>query len=283
MFGKRAFAFLSVLAVVIASDAAYAQLCCIKGDANRSFAVSQADIVPFVTGLLNPSALTPEIRCAIDMDQNDEIDGRDLSGFVSALLDPNSVLFDYGPPLPDAEAHQIALESLGPTGPLLVSGELYNRVDGDLDLIRANTPALVGQTHSPEWAPNQLLVKLVPGQPNQNYACLNAYYRITNVQSLGGGWLVLTFAGRSNVEALGQIYVALPEVEFADPNGFIGGENKWTVADQGGGIFAWNVDDGFLDCFDGCDCHRVYDFETTSGGQVTLVNYQEFGQPWCEF
>ena len=64
-------------------------------------------------------------------------------------------------------------------------------------------------------------------------------------------------------------------------NGIIGGENFWRPTVLGGGVWRWEVDDGFMDCFDGCDCHRVFTFETTADGQVTLIDYDESGAPWC--
>ena len=30
----------------------------------------------------------------------------------------------------------------------------------------------------------------------------------------------------------------------------------------------WEVDDGWLDCFDGCDCHRLYTFMTSADGDI---------------
>ena len=49
------------------------------------------------------------------------------------------------------------------------------------------------------------------------------------------------------------------------------------------GTWQWDIDDGWQDCFDGCDCHRVYVIETTTQGDVTLIDFQEFGAPWCDF
>ena len=98
-----------------------------------------------------------------------------------------------------------------------------------------------------------------------------------------GEWYVLTFAGRLNVVALGTEYTALPEIEYADPNGLIGGENFWRPTILGGGMWKWDIDDGWHDCFDGCDCHRHYIFTTDEFGSVALTFYEEWGWSWCEF
>ncbi len=191
--------------------------------------------------------------------------------------------FDYGPPLSNAEAEQIALEMLGPAGPLRPAAADYARIVADLMRIRHEYPALNGQTHTPAWVANDLIVNLASGAPTEEYECLNTYYQVTGISHLFSTWWVLTFAGNLNVEALVPIYVETPAVDFAEPNGLIGGENFWTPTVLGGGVWQWEVDDGFLDCFDGCDCHRFYVLETDALGNVTLISYQEFGQPWCEF
>ncbi len=191
--------------------------------------------------------------------------------------------FDYGTPLANAEAEQIALEMLGPSGPLRPASADYARIVTDLTRIRHVELSLAGQTHTPAWIPSDLIVNLVVGAPAEEYECLNTYYQVTDISNLFGAWWLLSFAGNLNVEALGQIYMETPAVAFAEPNGLIGGENFWVPTVLGGGVWQWEVDDGFLDCFDGCDCHRVYVFQTDASGNVTLIDYQEFGQPWCEF
>jgi hypothetical protein len=82
---------------------------------------------------------------------------------------------------------------------------------------------------------------------------------------------------------MSAIYQALSEVTVGEPNGLIGGQNFWTPTDNGDGTWTWVVDDGFHDCFDGCDCHTVYTFETDGEGSATLLNVEQFGQSWCDF
>lgn len=278
---------LCVVLVLTAATAAHAQTCCLRGDVNADLQITDDDVGPFVTTLLNPDAATPQALCAADTDSDGEATGGDVAGFVAVVLNPAGALFDYGPALPNAEAEQIGLELLGPGGPLLVPMETYERIDRDLGLIRANTPALLSETHSPAWLANQLIVKVLIGAPTDDYDCLNAYYQMTSeeflFQSGGGNWYVLTFAGNLNVEALAGIYQATPEVDLAEPNGLIGGQNFWVPTPMAGGFWRWDIDDGFFDCFDGCDCHRFYVFRTDEPGNVTLASYQESGPAYCGF
>jgi len=218
--------------------------------------------------------------CSGDMDESGEVDVLDL---LKLLGDWGPCTFEYHEPYENPEAEQIALEMLGAGGPLLIPDKMYQRVDRDLDLIRAEFPKLVGQTHSMAWAPNQLIVKLVPDAPLDDYQAHNVYYQMTEEDHLFGDWWVLTFAGNLNVPALGQIYAAIDAVEITDPNYLIGGQNFWAPDDLGGGDWRWDIDDGWMDCFDGCDCHRYYVIDVAEDGTVELISYQEVGMPWCDF
>lgn len=192
--------------------------------------------------------------------------------------------FDYGQQFPDAEAHQIALEmSIG----LISSAADYNRIVRDLGLIRAAYPALASQGHTPAWAPTQLIVGLNTALPHDDYECLNGWYGVTNESFLFGfggvDYYVVTFPGWINVEALGAEYTNLAEVSSADPDYLIGGQNYYIPSRLITGNWQWDIDDGWHDCFDGCDCHHTYVIETDDAGNVILIDEQQFGQSWCEF
>jgi hypothetical protein len=81
---------------------------------------------------------------------------------------------------------------------------------------------------------------------------------------------------------LAAIYEALPEVDFAEPNSFIGTDDKITVVPMGS-TWRYTIEDGFHDCFDGCDCERLWILEVSANGAVSLLNYVESGASWCEF
>jgi len=206
-----------------------------------------------------------------------------VADFLALLAAWGPIAFDYGPALPNAEAEQIGLEMMGASGPLLVPPEVYDRIVLDLARIRDFEPGLSPETHSMAWAPNQLLVELIPAAPDGEYLCLNEQYQVIDEDNLFANWWTLTFAGDLNVVALGQIYMQAPSVNFAEPNALIGGQNFWMPSELAGGYWLWEIDDGWWDCFDGCDCHRLYTFRISAGGNIWLLDYQEAGMPWCEF
>jgi hypothetical protein len=192
--------------------------------------------------------------------------------------------FEYGEQFPSAEAHQIALEmAVG----LLPSASDYDRIERDLGLIRAAFPALADQGHTPAWAPNQLIVGLDRTLPHDDYQCLNGWYGVTNENFLFDfgdiDYYVISLPGWINVEALAADYQRLDEVNSAEPDSLLGGQNYWIPSRLLNGDWRWNIDDGWHDCFDGCDCHHTYVIDTDDKGQVTLVDEQVFGQPWCDF
>ena len=79
------------------------------------------------------------------------------------------------------------------------------------------------------------------------------------------------------------MYAALDYVQFAQTNDLVGGQNFYTPSITLFNTWRWTIDDGFHDCFDGCDCHRYYIIDVDAAGNVTLISYQEIGQPWCDF
>lgn len=243
-------------------------------DINCSGAVDVADLLSVITSWGNTSG-------PADVNSSGSVDVADL---LTVITTWGPCAFDFGPAYRDAEAHQIGLEMVETLSLPLAT---YNRIDRDLNLIRLAYPALAGQTHSEAWIPTDLIVGVQQGQDLTEYQCANTYYHGTQddlLFSFGGvDYYLVVFAGKSNTEALGAIYAALPGISSADTNGLIGGENRWTPTDMGGGVWKWNIDDGFWDCFDGCDCHRVYEIDIDAAGNVTLVHYEQWGQEWCEW
>lgn len=218
-----------------------------------------------------------------DLNGDNNVDVFDL---LIVLGDWGPCLHDFGPEYENAEAVQIGLEMISHVGPLPQA--VYDRIDGDLELIRTEHPELADQFHAMAWAPNQLIAAKPQSAPvSDEYECLNTYYQVVDDKifaSFGDvDYHLLTFAGKLNPVALVPIYAALPDVNFAEPNGLIGGQNFWEPIDLGGGVWRWEIDDGWHDCFDGCDCHRFYTIEVDAAGQVTIISIEEFGAPWCEF
>jgi hypothetical protein len=225
-----------------------------------------------------PAACPP---CFADVDNNGNVDADDL---VAVILGWGQCTFDYQNH-PNQEAHQIGLEMLGASGPLVLPAATYERINRDLGLIRAAQPALAGQIHTPAWA-SSLIIGVTTGADLEEVECLNTYYQgdMTFLFGFGGtDYHVVQVAGMVNIPALCAIYAQAQHVQSADPDGIIGGENFWVPTDMGDGTWAWNIDDGFHDCFDGCDCHNVYEYHVAADGQVTLVSFSQWGMKWCEF
>lgn len=250
--------------------------CCLGDLGSQDGTVNAADLA-LLLGSWGPCA-----GCAADLNEDGTVGPNDL-----ALLLGNwgSCVFDYDAPYANGEAEQIGLELLGPAGPLLLPVETYDRIDRDLELIHNFEPALASETHTPAWIPNEMIIGWNPGASQQEYDCLNEFYQVTDIEVISASLqlYLLTFPGDLNIEALAVSYDEAPAVNYAEPNGLIGGQNFWTPTPQANGLWRWDVDDGFLDCFDGCDCHRLYTFRTDLPGNVQLVSYEEFGQPWCKF
>jgi len=65
------------------SDAA-----CTLGDVDDSGSVTIDDLAPFIAVVLNPAAATEDQQCAADVNEDANIDGRDLQSFLNLLLAP---------------------------------------------------------------------------------------------------------------------------------------------------------------------------------------------------
>ena len=222
----------------------------------------------------------PCLGCLADLDGDGSVTTSDLLQLFAGW---GPTQFEFAVGQDDAEAQQIAIEMLGSGGPLNAPTDIYERVDRDLDLIRTAVPDLADQVHSPAWIANQMIAEILEDESQQEYLCLNEYYQVINLDNIFLDWWVLTFDGNINIPALIPIYTEAPAVNFAEPNGLIGGQNFWMPTDLGGGLWQWVIDDGWHDCFDGCDCHRVYTIHTDAKMTVKIISIEEFGAPWCDF
>lgn len=271
---------LALLMLVAGVHVAGAQTeCAGLGDLDADGTVGFADLGAFAACMAGPGvtpACDPVVAARADFAPDGDVDLGDFAVLTSLA---GRQYFDYGPQRASLEAEMLAMEL---TGQLRAPDAQYDRILGDLARIRAAYPALVTVTDDPDYVPNELIVKLVAGQPLDEYNALNAYYLLTDQELIFGTWWTLSFCDHLNANVLGPIYAALAAVEFAEPNYLIGMDDQITVAALGG-TYRYTIDDGFLDCFDGCDCHRVWVIDVSLFGSVTLVSYQEYGQSWCEF
>lgn len=210
-----------------------------------------------------------------DFNGDDIVGAADLAQLLGSW---GPCVFDYND-YEDAEAEEIALETLGPAGPLQPPDEIYSRCDQDLDLIRAAEPALISEIHRMAWNPTKMFVNINEEADQTEYLALNAYYQVTAIVPLGSSY-VLHFPGKLNTSVLAQIYEALPAVNNASivNNGSV--DNVWVPTDLGAGTWQWDIDVGSCDCLAGCWCHFFYVFETDAKGSVELLSVEE-DPPGC--
>ncbi len=248
------------------------------GDANSDLAVNFDDLNLVLEGWGSIGA-DPG-----DVDDDGDVDFDDLN---LVLFNWNDCTFDYGTIYPDDEAWQIGLEMLGSIGSLTLPQSIYDRVERDLGLIRETEPSLADQTHSAAWSPSGLIIGLLDGADRSEYDAYNGYFQFTGESELfsfgGVTYYVVYFPGKINVERLASMYAQLDEVNSAEPDGLFGGQNYYTPTQLINGSWRWDIDDGFWDCFDGCDCHYIWAFEIDAAGDVTLLDAFQYGQSWCEW
>jgi hypothetical protein len=220
----------------------------------------------------------------VDSDADGDVDLDDYDAFNDGFTGPGDRL-DYGSsPFPDAEAEQLALE----TGlSLLADADMYDRIKRDLETIRVVQPNVANTHYVGLWGPQSMLVRVTNGVTTCEFDELNAFYAATDVdflfQSGGSTWYVVRYPGRMRIPLLAQEYVTLSEVTFAEPDALVGTDDRIEVSIGVGGSWTYDIDDGFLDCFDGCDCHINWSFEVSEDGDVQELSMVCSGFAWCEF
>lgn len=226
-----------------------------------------------------------------DLNDDCRVNGLDLALLLAEW--GQTPVFDFGPPMPNEEAAQIALEMLGPGGPLLPSAEDYQRVERDLALIRAFEPALVGAAHGPLWSPTQLHVYRDAEADQTEFQCMVRHYLAVEEVHPAPPCLelrhTLAFPHKLNVEALADTFAT-------DENNFVvicrfglgtsgstfcsvcpyswsagfGGLNGWHPVAGADGVWQWTVRKG-NHCM---GPQEVWMFDTDAEGTVLLKDYQ---------
>jgi hypothetical protein len=211
-----------------------------------------------------PAARAVEVDCPTDLDGNVAVDVFDLLALLGQWGPCPGCPADFDGN--DAVDVFDLLELLGDWGPCVFDyGEPRENAEAEqigLEMLGAGGPLVV---------------------PDPIYDRVGRDLGLIRANHLFGDWWVLTFARNMNVPAMAGIYAAIDAVELGEPNYIIGGDNTYTPMDMGDGRWRWDIDDGFLDCFDGCDCHRHYIVDTFEDETVELILYEEYGAPWCEF
>lgn len=154
------------------------------GDLNGDGAVDGADLGTLLQswGVQSGGDCGVGVPCGADLNGDGQVDGADLGLMLAAWGECET--FDYPPfpDWPDGEAYQIALEVLGPNGGLLPSDELVERVARDLDLIRAATPMLADQFHTPAFQWDFLILSRNQAADASSCDCHHLYtFSVTGV------------------------------------------------------------------------------------------------------
>lgn len=271
----RPFWILGAVFAVSASNSAAQQSCAGDGDTNGDGIVDPLD-GGFVLARFGCQVGSGDSSCDMaDANDSGVVDPLD-SGFVAARF--GSTYQSYGPHRDSVEAEMLAMEL---TGEIRALDLEYDRILGDLALIRAEFPELITVIDDTDYVPDQLLVGVDDTGSIDDYEALNEFLLVVDEQVESWG-RILTFCDNLNAVAATAEYTGLPEVQWADPNYLIGIDDFITVS-LTLGSYRYSIDDGFTDCFDGCDCHRLWEIDVTGDGTVTLVSYTEQGAPWCEF
>jgi hypothetical protein len=255
--------------------------CDLPGDVNLDGNVDLADYGQLAACLAGPGEATPPPDCSsedfaqADTDDDGDVD---LGDFNELAHNFGLSRFPYGPHRENVEAEMLAMDL---SGALRAPDKPYDRILRDLQLIREAYPELVTVIDDPDYMPNELLIGLDTSGSTEEYDALNEYYFVID-EEVHTSFRVLTFCDNLNAPVLAELYAAVPEVDWADPNWFIGIDDYITITEIGDKM-RYDIDDGFHDCFDGCDCHRLWVIDVDLDGVVTLVSYTEEGYPWCEF
>ena len=251
------------------------------GDLDGNGIVGAGDLDVFAECMAGPDVTTPPPGCdpeafaRADLHADGDVDLHDFAVLTQLV---GQTYFNYGPHRDNLEAEMLAMDvSLQLRAP----DAQYERILGDLALIRTQYPDLVTVIDDMDYMPSQLLVGVDDGQPLDDYYALNEYYLVQD-EEVHSFYRLLTFCDNLNAPELAAIYAALPAVNWGDPNWLIGIDDYITI-DVLGSTYRYNIDDGFWDCFDGCDCHRVWVIDVDEPGTVTLISYDEWGQPYCDF
>lgn len=274
---------LFVWGVAFAATGARADVC-MFGDGDGDADVDFVDFAAFQICFSGPGGAAGTGCEPFDFDADGDVDLHDFSDYGLTVTGPTPAL-DYGAsPRDNPEAEQLALEHFDS---LLADDAVYERILRDLAAIRALEPNVATVIHDPAWLADEMIVKVTSGVATCGFDAMNAFYQVTDIEFLfksgGGTWYVLHFPGRMRIPLLGTFYAALPEVQFADPNFLIGTDDDIDIFTGGGGTWTYSIDDGFHDCFDGCDCHVFWSFSVDADGDATLLSMQCSGASWCTF
>lgn len=201
-----------------------------------------------------------------DFDGNGRVTLRDFAALANRMALP---YFDYGPHRENREAEMLAIVL---SEEIRAPDDLYDRIAGDLGLIREELPELEEVVNLVPYSPNELLVGLEHGASDDILDELNAFYRVSAVREIQPiSVFILTFCDTLNAQVVKAPYQAIPEVRFAEPDETFGDGNHVTVFPMAS-AYRYVFDEGYGDCRLGCLHHRIWTIEVDEGGTVTFIS-----------
>lgn len=190
--------------------------------------------------------------------------------YCVACID-DSEHFSYIPHRDNQEAEHIAMKL---SGELLAPDDLYHRIDFDLALLRYTYPILNSVINRPDYVRNQLMVGFNSDTSRDKYHQLNEYFQVIDIHS----WEpiinahLLTFCDSINADALTIEYEQLPEVDFAEPNHYIG-DGDHVIVKPHDKYYHYKFIKGSGDCLSGCLCAEVWEYNVDVDGNIKPTFY----------
>ncbi len=179
-------------------------------------------------------------------------------------------VFDYSPFRSNTEAEKLAINL---SGQMRAPEREYTRILRDLQLIRAEFPEIAFISSRTLYAPNQMLIRLIDGQPEDAYNALNAYYQVVEDRTISNSLNIhlLTFCGNLNIPLLTSLYVA-PNIRYAEPNSSFGDGDRISV-ERFGSVYRYHIKTGCGDCLSGCIYNRRWIIDVDAYGNLTLTSF----------
>lgn len=274
---------ISSLAIAVVATPAFAGTCPtdLDGDGGTGF----GDLTTML------SAWGPCVGCPEDVTGDDAVGFADLTALLNAWGPCPIDTFDY-PAYENEFAVVVGQQFVGAAGPIALSQDIYDRMDTDMALIRAERPEVAGSesTHMWRWVPYGLLVGIDTTLPSDDFDAALAYYQGVVLDSYFDGTILsLDFPLGANPYAMIPVLEAIDSVEYAEPNNYFGVgplTPRWQPVSVGGGALLWTVvvawDSGdFCDTnISPCDCMTTYEFLTQSNGTLSLLGVSSEPSPF---
>ena len=180
----------------------------------------------------------------------------------------------------------LELVALRTDGDLLTADQsTYDRVVADMDAIVAVNPdvaaSVVPFTPPGPYMDGKTLTLAVDSGTGGSikagkyhaWDCINNYYQLTNVEPYSD-YAIVTLKGNYNVGLLASLYGSLPGVtSITTLIGGVGGnfgDNAHLCASRIGDQYQYAIMAAYGDCFAGCAYKKLYCYESTAAGLVTL-------------